>query len=296
MPHEWPNDSPTAQNAPMPLDAHRRTNLRNWEDRVPIHAASQTYDLTGLAADPKRITDVVARDRERIGDLTGLDVLHLQCHIGTDTLSLARLGAASVVGLDFSPSALGVARDLAKSAGAAIAFVESELYDAPAALAGRSFDFVYTGTGALNWLPDVRGWARVVASLLRPGGTLHLHEGHPVLWSLDHQRTDDLLAIRFPYFESAGPLVMNEPGTYTDGDAAAMQHTATVEWNHGLGEIVQAVIDAGLVVTMLAELQYCDWLALPAVMEVVDRDGGARLRVAPERLPLTYTLRATRTR
>jgi SAM-dependent methyltransferase len=258
MLHRWRNDGATAQNAPMPIDAHRQTNLRNWEDRVPIHASSQTYDLAGLAADPKRITDVVARDRERIGDLAGLDVLHLQCHIGTDTLSLARLGAASVTGLDFSPAALGVARDLAKAAGAAITFVESELYDAPAALAGRSFDCVYTGTGALNWLPDIRGWARVVASLLRAGGTLHLHEGHPVLWSLDHQRHDELLSIRFPYFESAGPLAMNEPGTYTDGDTAAMQHTATVEWNHGLGEIVQAVIDAGLVVTTLAELQYCD--------------------------------------
>ena len=89
---------------------------------------------------------------------------------------------------------------------------------------------------------------------------------------------------------------MNEPGTYTDGDATAMQHTATVEWNHGLGEIVQAVIDAGLAVTMLAELRYCDWLALPAAMEVTEPDGGARLRVAPERLPLTYTLRATRAR
>jgi SAM-dependent methyltransferase len=280
----------------MPLDEHRLTNLRNWEDRVPIHAASQTYDLAGLAADPQRLSGVVSRDRDRLGDLGGRDVLHLQCHIGTDTLSLARLGAASVTGLDFSPSALAVARDLATAAGADIELVESELYDAPAALAGRSFDLVYTGTGALNWLPDIRGWARVVAALLRPGGTLHLHEGHPVLWSLDHQRDDDLLVIRFPYFESAGPIAMNEPGTYTDGDTAALKHTVTVEWNHGLGEIVQAVIDAGLVVTMLAELRYCDWLALPAVMEEAPPEGGARLRVAPERLPLTYTLRATRAR
>ncbi len=280
---------------PMPLDENRLTNLRNWEDRVPVHAASKTYDLAGLAADPQRLSGVVARDRERISDLRGLDVLHLQCHIGTDTLSLARLGAASVTGLDFSASALAVARDLAAAAGAEIAYVESELYDAPVALDGRRFDFVYTGTGALNWLPDIRGWARVVAALLRPGGTLHLHEGHPVLWSLDHQRDDDLLAIRFPYFESAGPLAMNEPGTYTDGDAAAIENTATVEWNHGLGEIVQAVIDAGLVVTTLAELPYCDWLALPAAMEVTEPDGGARLRVAPERMPLTYTLRALKT-
>ena len=275
----------------MSLDAHRLTNLRNWEERVAVHARSRSYDLAGLAADPARLSDVVARDRERLGDLRGLDVVHLQCHIGTDTLSLHRLGAGSTTGIDFSPAALAVARNLANAAGGEITYVESEVYDAPIALGAVRFDLLYTGTGALNWLPDIRGWARIVAALLRPGGTLHLHEGHPVLWALDHQRTDDLLSLRFPYFETAAPMIANEPGTYTDGDASGITHTTTAEWNHGLGEIVQAVIDAGLVVTMLTELTYCDWLALPAVMEETG-DGAARLRVGPERLPLTYTLRA----
>lgn len=276
----------------MPIDDHRLKNLRSWEDRVPVHAASQSYDLPGLAAEPTRLSGVVARDRDRIGDLTGKDVLHLQCHIGTDTLSLMRLGAASATGLDFSPSALAVARDLAAAAGVAIAYVESEVYDASAALGGRTFDLVYSGTGAINWLPDIRGWARVVASLLRPGGVLHLHEGHPVLWTIDHERTDDLLVMRFPYFETVTPIESDQPGTYTDGDASGIAHTAVVEWNHGLGEIVQAVIDAGLTVTLLHELTYCDWVALPAVMERIDTDGESRLRAQPERLPLTYTLRA----
>jgi SAM-dependent methyltransferase len=276
----------------MPIDEHRRINLRNWEDRVPIHAASQDYDLAGLAADSDRLTGVVRRDRERIGDIAGLDVVHLQCHIGTDTLSLARLGATTVTGLDFSPAALAVARELCAAAGVDIGFVESELYDAPAALAPRQFDMVYTGTGAINWLPDIRGWAAVVAALLRPGGVLHLHEGHPVLWSLDHERDDDLLAIRFPYFETADPYVADEPGTYTDGDASTMTNTRTCEWNHGLGEVVQAVIDAGLEITMLQELQYCDWLALPAVMKTTDSGNAARLVAGEDRVPLSYTLRA----
>lgn len=278
----------------MPIDEHRRMNFLSWEDRVPVHAASKNYDLAGLVADPTLLSDVVARDRDRFGSLRGQDVLHLQCHIGTDTLSLMRLGAASATGLDFSPSALAVARELATAAGVAIEYVESEVYDAAHALAGRTFDLVYTGTGALNWLPDIRGWARVVASLLRPGGTLHLHEGHPMLWSIDHERTDDLLVVRFPYFETAAPMESDQPGTYTDGDASGITHTAVREWNHGLGEIVQAVIDAGLTVTLLHELTYCDWLALPAAMERTgsDTDGESRLRSGPERLPLTYTLRA----
>src|SRR5205814_19105 len=131
-----------------------------------------------------------------------------------------------------------------------------EVYDAVERLGRERFDVVYTGTGALNWLPDIRGWAGVVAGLLRPGGALHLHEGHPVLWSVD-ERDDDLLVIRYPYFETPDPTAFDDgPGTYTDGDASAMTHTATREWNHGLGEIVQAVIDAGLVITMVQELTY----------------------------------------
>jgi SAM-dependent methyltransferase len=276
----------------VPIDADRRFNYANWEDRVPIHAASQTYDLAGLASDATRLTHVIERDRQRLPTLAGKNVVHLQCHIGTDTLSLARLGASQVAGYDFSPSALKVARKLAADANVDITYVEGELYDAHEVLGRDRFDVVYTGTGALNWLPDIRGWARVVAGLLKPGGVLHLHEGHPVLWSLDN-RDDDLLVIRYPYFETAEPIELDEgPATYTDGDASAMTHTATREWNHGLGETVQAVIDAGLVVTMLQELQYCDWLALPSVMDINSSDNGAVLRDGPERLPLTYTLQA----
>jgi SAM-dependent methyltransferase len=276
----------------MPLDEHRRLNYENWEDRVPIHAASHTYDLAGLASDPSRITGVIARDLTRLPELSGRDIVHLQCHIGTDTLSLARLGARSVTGYDFSPSALGVARDLAREAGVDVTYVEGELYDAVEILGNRSFDVVYTGTGALGWLPDIRNWARVVSELLRPGGVLHLHEGHPVLWSLD-DRDDDLLVMEYPYFETAEPVAIDEgQRTYTDGDTSTMIHTETRQWNHGLGEIVQAVIDAGLTVTMLQELTYCDWLALPNAMEIVAADNAAVLRDRPERLPLSYTLQA----
>jgi SAM-dependent methyltransferase len=275
----------------MPLDEHRRLNYENWEDRVPIHAASQTYDLAGLASDPTRVTGVIARDRSRLPDMTGRDVVHLQSHIGTDTLSLARLGAGSVTGYDFSPAALAIARDLARDAGVDIRFVEGELYDAVEILGPQRFDVVYTGTGALCWLPDIRGWADVVSGLLRPGGVLHLHEGHPMLWSLD-DRDDDMLVIEYPYFETAEPIAIDEgPRTYTDGDTAAMTHTETREWNHGLGEVVQALIDAGLTLTMLRELAYCDWLALPNAMEI-GADNAAVLHDRPERLPLTYTLQA----
>ncbi len=278
----------------MPIDAHKRTNWHNWEDRVPVHAASQDYGLARFADDPTFLSGVVRYDAERLGALAGLDVVHLQCHIGTDTVSLARLGAATTTGYDFSPSALETARGLALDAGVNAEFVEGELYDAPDVLGTERFDLVYTGVGAINWLPDIRGWARVVAALLRPGGRLHLREGHPMMWALDEGRDDDLLVTTYPYFETVEPLVIDSgPETYTDGDASGITHTATAEWNHGLGEVVQAVLDAGLVLTGLIEHQECAWDALPRLMQQ-DPDGHFRLIEHGERVPLMYTLQAQR--
>jgi SAM-dependent methyltransferase len=272
------------------MDQFRATNLECWEERADVHAASPDYDVDLLATDPDLLSEVVRFDRPRLGAIEGLDVVHLQCHIGTDTISLAKLGA-SVTGLDFSPSALAQARDLAARAGVAVRFVESELYGAPAAL-GTTYDLVYTGVGALNWLPDIAGWAKVVAAVLRPGGRLHLREGHPMLWSLADPRPDGLLSVEYPYFEIAQPSTFDEPGTYVATDHEFV-HNRTYEWNHGLGQIITALLDAGLSLTMLVEHDSVPWDALPGMMEHL-AEGEFRLRDRPERLPHSYTLEAVK--
>jgi SAM-dependent methyltransferase len=267
------------------LDEPRAANLRNWESRVAIHAASNTYDLAGLAADPRALSKVVAFDAPALGDLRGVDAVHLQCHIGTDTVSLARLGAR-VTGVDFSPGALGVAQELAAACGVEARFVESDLYDVPAALE-REFDLVYTGVGALCWLPDIVGWARVVAGLLRPGGRLYVRDEHPMLCTLFDAGAGDLLQVALPYFEG-GPLRWFQEQTYTDGPA--VESPELYQWNHGLGEIVQAVIDAGLTVTALREHRECEWQALPRMVE--GADGKFRLPDPRDDVPLMFTLDA----
>src|SRR4051794_21948503 len=142
----------------MPDDDYLAVNLANWNSRVPHHVTG--YDLDRYRADPDAISDVLRFDLPRLGPVAGLDVVHLQCHIGTDTLSLARLGAR-VTGLDFSEPALAAARALAADAGATITYVRSELYRALDVLEPAAFDLVFTGIGALCWLPDVRRWAEV---------------------------------------------------------------------------------------------------------------------------------------
>jgi SAM-dependent methyltransferase len=270
------------------MEEARSFNLANWNERVPAHAASPSYGLDRFLRDPRHISDVVRFDAERLGDISGLRGLHLQCHIGTDTLSLARLGAR-MTGLDFSAPALAEARRLAEQTGSEIRYVEAEVYRAAEVLESGSFDFVYTGVGALCWLPKVRPWAEVIADLLRPGGWFHIREAHPVLWSLAER--PDLLVIEHPYFETEQPMVWDDSGTYAETDVV-FQNTITHEWNHGLGEIVTALIDAGLELRMLVEHDRVPWEALPGQMERDDR--GWRLGDRPERLPLTYTLRAAK--
>ncbi|OJF13631.1 class I SAM-dependent methyltransferase [Couchioplanes caeruleus] len=270
---------------------YRDVNRANWDERAPFHAASPGYDLAAFARDPEHLSDVVTFDRPLLGDIRGLRGVHLQCHIGTDTVSLARLGA-SMTGLDFSPASLAEARRLAELAGAAVDFVESDVYGAPDVLENGAFDLVYTGIGAICWLPDIRRWARVVASLLRPGGRLFIREGHPVLWSLRDDREDGLLALDYPYFEHAEPVVWQDDGTYVETDHT-FAHTTTHEWNRGLGEIVTAVLEAGMTLTGLVEHDSVPWEALPGMTKLPG--GEWQVTDRPRRLPHTYTLQAVRT-
>src|SRR4051812_11276601 len=137
---------------------YRELNRAAWDERAPAHAGSPDYAFDRFVADPGFLSNVVRYDLPRLGDLSGQRGVHLQCHVGTDTLSLARLGAR-MTGLDFSPAALDQARRLAAAAGPSVDFVESDLYGAVTVLDEGAYDLVFTGVGALCWLPDIRRWA-----------------------------------------------------------------------------------------------------------------------------------------
>jgi SAM-dependent methyltransferase len=273
------------------MSDYRVVNRANWDERAPAHAASPDYAVDQFTDDPEFLSGVVRFDRPLLGDIRGLRGVHLQCHIGTDTISLARLGA-TMTGLDFSPAALAQARELARRTGSATDFVEADVYDAAAVLGTGRFDLVYTGIGALCWLPDIRRWAQLVASLLAPGGRLFIREGHPMLWTLADSRPDGLLVVDLPYFERPEPSIWDEGGTYVATDTV-FEHNVSHEWNHGLGETVTALLEAGMTLTGLAEHDSVPWDALPGQMEQI---GGGEWRLAdrPWRLAHSYTLQATR--
>ncbi|MDX3059847.1 class I SAM-dependent methyltransferase [Streptomyces sp. NE06-03E] len=272
--------------SPTP-DDWREANRARWDERVPIHAASDYYDLDAFLAG----RDVLrAFEIAEVGDVTGRTLLHLQCHIGLDTLSWARRGAAQVVGLDFSEPAVEVARGLAGSLGLSqerAAFVPSDVYDAAEAVPDSAYDIVYTGTGALNWLPDVPRWAEVAASLVAPGGFLYLAEFHPLTDCLDDETGS---TVTYDYF-SRDAWVDESPGTYADFDAATV-HNRSVEWQHPVGEVVSALAAAGLRIEFLHEHDASLFARYPALVR--HADGSYRFPADRPRIPMMYSVKASR--
>ena len=273
---------------PVKLTRYQSDNRDNWNDRVPIHAGPGGYGVEAFASDAHILTDVVAFDKPYLGDVAGLTLIHPQCHIGTDTLSWAKLGA-TVTGVDFSQPALETARSLAGGLGIDARFVESELYAIPEIVTER-FDVVYTGVGAINWLPDIAGWAEVMAGLTKPGGRFYIREGHPVLWSLDAERDDDLLVISIPYFETELPSTWDEPHTYLG--EGVLEHSTSHDWNHGLGEVINALIRAGFRIDLVEEHRFLEWEGIPLMVQNGPRfEMPAHLR---DHVPLMYSILATK--
>ncbi|PYG01724.1 Methyltransferase domain-containing protein [Georgenia satyanarayanai] len=287
-------DAPAGTDVLVTPEAALRANRENWDDRADIHAGSAMYDLPGFVADPGLISDVTAEDLAILGPhlpggtVAGLDVVHLQCHVGKDTLSLARLGAR-VTGMDLSSRSLEIARELARDCGLEARFVEADVQHAADAL-DDTFDVVYTSIGTVTWLPDLTSWARSIARLLRPGGTFFIRDGHPMLYTLDDERSD-LLAVRHRYFPSGLSQTWVDTYSYT-GDEQPIEHPRTYEWPHSLAEIIGSLLGAGLRITSMGEQQTVPWPAHP-LMEETD---GAWAFPEPlrQRVPTTYSITAVK--
>lgn len=266
------------------------TNRELWDEWTDIHESSAFYDLEEFRAGGIRLRDY---ELEQVGDVHGKSLLHLQCHFGIDTLSWARLGAR-VTGADFSPKAVALATRLASELDLPARFVESNVYDLPERLEG-TFDIVYTSRGVLGWLPDIRGWARVVAHFVKPGGIFYITEMHPIAWALGEQlpRAEDpadrRIAFAYAYWEHAEPEVFPVEGSYADPEAD-VKTESEYSWNHSLGEIVTALTDAGLTVELLCEYPFAEW---DTGYTVAGPDG---TWVMPDtvvgEVPLFYSLRA----
>jgi SAM-dependent methyltransferase len=263
------------------------TNRRYWDALAAVHGQDAYYDTEALAGGASSLGELEeAAVREAVGDVAGLDVLHIQCHIAHDAISLARRGAR-VAGADLSPAALAKARSTAERCGVELELVEADSQALPASLHGR-FDLAYATIGVLCWIGDLDGWMRSAHAVLRPGGRLVLVDVHPLYMTM---ATVEPLALDFPYADD-GPRRFDEEGSYADRDAK-LAATASIQFGHSLGEIVTAALRAGLRVEALHEHLDVDRDPRGDLLARED-DGRYRLRISGEKLPILYTLIATR--
>ena len=262
---------------------YKAVNQAAWNKRTDIHWKSDFYDNDSFIAGHNSLKSI---ELELLGDLKGKTVLHLQCHFGQDTISLARLGAEKVVGVDLSDRAIARARELAATCQVAddVRFVECDVYDLPEHL-DETFDIVFTSYGTIGWLPDMDRWAAVIHKYLRPGGRFVFAEFHPVVWMFD----DSFSHVGYDYFNT-GALYETHEGTYTDGDQSMTANY--VEWNHGLGEVLTSLLGQGLRIDTFSEFDYSPYPCFDEVVEV--SPGRYRIAKLDKLIPMVYALSATK--
>ena len=268
------------------MEEYIEGNRLVWDELVPLHFASDFYDVASFRAGRSTPHDI---EQQEVGDVRGKTLLHLQCHFGMDSLSWARQGA-SVTGADFSRPAIETARGLASELGIEARFIESDIYRLPEVLDG-AFDIVFASYGVQCWLPDFAAWAKVAAGYVKPGGFFYMVEGHPLSGALADDADTGALRFQYPYLASGKPLVFNDDGSYAVPEAK-LEHRTTYEFVHGLGETVTALIDAGLRVDFLHEWPFAGWRRLPSMVK--GDDGYYRLPDGREDFPFMFSLKATK--
>jgi SAM-dependent methyltransferase len=270
---------------PVGSQSYLAANRANWDERTEVHVGSRFYNVDGWL---RELPGPGRHELEILGDVAGLHLLHLQCHLGLDTLAWAMAGA-TVTGVDFSERAIATAEGIAGRAGLTgrARFVCSDVYEASSALDGEVFDIVYVSLGSLCWLPDVAAWATEVSALLGPGGRFYIHDVHPLALALDGAQP---LLVR-SYFEEEAPWADDSGGTYTDA-TRPLVNRRSYEWNHGLGETVSALTRAGLRLEWLAGHDWTLFRHFPWLVQ--DVDGHWVIPPGAARLPLSFSLLAVK--
>lgn len=257
-----------------------KINKESWNARTEHHIHSDFYDLQGFLDGNTSLNDI---ELELLTDIKGKNILHLQCHFGQDSISLARLGA-NVTGVDFSDKAIEKANELAVKTKTDATFICCNIYDLPNHL-NKTFDIVFSSYGTIGWLPDIDKWAQLISYFLKPGGKLVFVEFHPFVWMYDDQFTK----IAYDYFNT-GPILETENGTYAKKEAPITQEY--VMWNHGISEVLNALIKNSLEINSFDEFDHSPYNCLHGMVEVEPKK--YRISLFDKKIPLVYSLVATK--
>lgn len=228
----------------MSHENYLEINRKGWNQRTAIHVGSKFYDVDSFKAGQCTLPEI---DLQDVGDVAGKSMLHLQCHFGLDTMSWARRGA-DVTGIDLSDEAIGYAQKLSKELNIPAHFINADVFSLPDHLEGQ-FDLVYTSWGVVGWLPELKTWGKVINHFLKPGGSFHLVEFHPMVYLFDNTGAtivDDYFNVR-TYEDEV-------QGSYTDGDDRTV--IKDVSWAHSMADIINALLEQGLQLEFIREYPY----------------------------------------
>ncbi len=269
------------------MNKYLQANRNRWDQLVQEHAQSEFYDLEGFKAGKDRLRSI---ELDELGDVSGKRMLHLQCHFGLDTLAWARRGAVAT-GVDFSPRAIELARELSWELQIPADFVCSDIDSLPAAHSG-SYDIVFTSYGVLHGLPDIRRWGEVIAHFLKPGGIFYIVEDHPFFRVFRPTPDHDFRAER-QYFHSAEPQRIEGTGSYATGKRGNAGRSYI--WDHSLGSVINALLEAGLQLEFVHEFPF----AARAKFPFMEQGPDGWWRLPPDRhgtIPFLFSLRAHKPR
>ena len=261
-----------------------KLNKATWNDKVDVHMASAFYDMEAFLQGKTTLNDI---ELTLLGDISGKKILHLQCHFGQDSLSLARMGA-QVTGVDLSDKAIERAREINEKLGLDTTFVCCDIYDLPNHL-DEKFDIVFTSYGTIGWFPDLDKWAKIVSHFLKPEGKFVFAEFHPVVWMFDN----DFKEVFYNYF-NIEPILEEAEGTYANKEAAL--NTTTITWNHPISEVLNALISNGLAINCFNEFDYSPYNCFNQTEEF-DSEGSEkkfRIKHLENKIPMVYSLSATK--
>ena len=255
-------------------------NKNTWNKKVVIHAESEMYKMEAFKAGE---SSLMPYELKALGDVNGKSLLHLQCHFGQDTLSWTRMGA-KCVGVDLSDEGIKLAMALSSELNLEAKFVCCNVLDTSQHVS-ETFDIVYTSYGVIGWLPDLKPWAKMISERLKVGGTFYIVEFHPILWMYDYM--DGKSTMKYHY--NRKEVIYDEyEGTYAN--QASKMVSKEYGWNHGLSEVVNALIEAGLQIDYLNEYDESPYDVFPDLEKL---DNGM-YKMKNQLFPMLFEIKATK--
>jgi len=264
----------------MSTENYLKLNKESWNKKTAIHVNSDFYQIKAFKAGKSSLMDI---ELGLLGEVKGKRILHLQCHFGQDSLSLARMGA-KVTGIDLSDKAIATAKQLNTELNLDAEFVVSDVFDLPNNLEGK-FDIVFTSYGTIGWLPDMDKWGSIITHFLKPKGKFVFVEFHPNVWMYD----DDFTHVKYNYFKD-NAIVEEESGTYADKDADIK--SKYVCWNHGLSEVMSGLLNNNLTINNFKEYNYSPYDCFAQTEKIGENK--YQIKAFGNKMPLCYSIVASK--